>query len=655
MGNNIRSSSRPKALAPSIPMPPLADAMDAVHLSVDRFCLLAGVEALAEMMEEDATTVCGARHRRHGDRRGYRWGHTQSEIGYHGGRVKVQRPRVRDHAGKEVGLESWQVLRDGNLLLEWALNLMVLNVSTRKYHRAVRLPEGDLAKARGDGTSKSAVSRRFVALSRKKMKAWLASDLSELDLLVIQIDGLHVGDHVLVAAIGVDGNGDKHVLAVVEGATENTVVVQALIDNLLARGLDPTLPRLFIVDGAKALSKAIRNTFGVAAAIQRCQVHKGRNIIERLPLHLHASVKKALRQAWDQDDADKAERLLRNLARRLEHEEPGVSGSILEGLEEILTVIRLGLPHELRRSLACTNIIENALGTVRQVTRNVKRWRNAEMALRWTAAGLLEAQKTFRRLKAYRQLPILRNALQEHLRKAHADSAIETIMKAAQHHQPATPAPRISTEIGTSPFDRLDRYRSWCRPVPARSSLLRGGLAERLGLEVVRRGDLQQLQVVGPFEHVVGDTGRLEDAGAGLGQGLAASVIPEPHPALEDVNQLEVDLVVAVQPDLGAVRGLGLDDMGVVAPVGRAVDAEVAVDELGPQPVADEAAVLGMDDGKLLCDFTHLPGSLIGSIGGHTRSRTHKFEAKSALMRVGRRRDSCRRVCRIGLRRRGSV
>ena len=276
MGKNIRSSSSPQALATSFPMPPLADAMDAVRLSVDRFCLLAGVEALAEMMEEDATTVCGARHRRHGNRRGYRWGHTQSEIGYHGGRVKVQRPRVRDHAGKEVGLESWQVLRDGNLLLEWALNLMVLNVSTRKYHRAVRLPEGNLAKARGDGTSKSAVSRRFVALSRKKMKAWLASDLSELDLLVIQIDGLHVGDHVLVAAIGVDGNGDKHVLAV--------------------------------VDGAKALSKAIRNTFGVAAAIQRCQVHKGRNIIERLPLHLHASVKKALRQAWDQDDADKCQR-----------------------------------------------------------------------------------------------------------------------------------------------------------------------------------------------------------------------------------------------------------------------------------------------------------------------------------------------------------
>ena len=228
-----------------------------------------------------------------------------------------------------------------------------------------------------------------------------------------------------MAAIGVDGNGDKHVLAVVEGATENTVVVQALIDNLLARGLEPTLPRLFIV-GRESAKRSETPSVG-----RRQRFHKGRNIIERRPQHLHASVKKALRQAWDQDDANKAERLLRNLVRRLEHEEPGVSGSILEGLEEILTVIRLGLPHELRRSLACTNIVENALGTVRQVTRNVKRWRHAEMALRWTAAGLLEAQKTFRRLKAYRQLPILRNALQEHLRKAQADSAIETIMKAA--------------------------------------------------------------------------------------------------------------------------------------------------------------------------------------------------------------------------------
>ncbi len=330
-----------------------------------------------------------------------------------------------------MSLPSWQALSDPDLLRAWATNLMVLGVSTRKYRRAVRLPEGDLPVAKGDATSKSAVSRRFVALTRKKLKAWLASDLSALDLLVIQIDGLHVGDHVLVAAVGVDGRGDKHVLGIAEGATENAATVQALLDNLIVRGLDPSLPRLFIVDGAKALSKAIRNTFGIAAAIQRCQVHKGRNITERLDEHLHAGVKKTLRQAWDQDDADKAERLLKNLARRLEHEQPGVSASILEGLDEILTVIRLGLPRELRRSLACTNAIENALGTVRTVSRNVKRWRNAEMALRWTAAGLIEAQKTFRRLKAYRHLPILKNALEDHMQRAKAKSALDTIKEAA--------------------------------------------------------------------------------------------------------------------------------------------------------------------------------------------------------------------------------
>jgi len=433
MTKTISRNNGQKAFDRPLPMavPTVAEAMQDVRQSMDRFCLLAGIEALAEMLEEDSVALCGPRHRRSAARQGYRWGTTRSAIAYHGGKVKVPRPRVRSLTGEEMVLESWASVSDGKLLDHWALNLALLSVSTRKYGRAVRLPEGDLPAAAGDGTSKSAVSRRFVALSRKKMKAWLSTDLSDLDLMVIQIDGIHVGDHVLIAAIGVDGEGEKHVLGVIEGATENKVVVQALLDNLIGRGLDPQVPRLFIVDGAKALARAIRNSFGHAAAIQRCQIHKGRNIIERLDEGLKPSVKKALRQAWDQEDASKAERLLRNLARRLEHEAPSVSRSILEGLDEILTVIRLGLPPELRRSLACTNIIENALGTVRQTSRNVKRWRNAEMALRWTAAGLLEAKKTFRRLKAYRQLPILRRALDEHMRRQQKQSALEAIMQAA--------------------------------------------------------------------------------------------------------------------------------------------------------------------------------------------------------------------------------
>ena len=399
MTKTTRNSRLSKLLEIPLPLlpPALPEAFDDLRMSVDRFCLLAGVETLGEMLDEDSEVLCGARHARTAERQGHRWGTTQSEIAYHGGKVKLTRPRVRDLAGKEMSLPSWELLSDPALLQSWAMNIMLLTVSTRKYAGAVRLPgeaSGDLPARAGDATSKSAVSRRFVAMTRKKLKAFLASDLSDLDLLVIQIDGLHVGDHVLLAAIGIDGAGEKHVLGLAEGATENAATVQALLDNLTARGLDPEVPRLFIVDGAKALSKAIKRTFGPVAALQRCQVHKGRNIIERLDESLHAGVKKALRQAWDQDDAEKAERLMKNLARRLETEAPGVSASILEGLDEILTVIRLGLPPKLRRSLACTNAIENALGTVRMVQHNVKRWRNAEMALRWTAAGLLEAQKT---------------------------------------------------------------------------------------------------------------------------------------------------------------------------------------------------------------------------------------------------------------------
>ena len=349
-----------------------------------------------------------------------------------GVQVEFERPRVRRRDGGEVTLPSWEAALSEDLLGKWALNLMLINVSTRKFGRAVRLPEGDVPAPNGAGVSKSAVSRRFVALSAERMKQWMAADLSNLDLLIIQIDGIHIDeDLMLLAAVGIDGNGEKHPLGVIEGATENTAVVQALLDNLVGRGLEAAVCRLFIIDGAKALSKAIRNTFGRHTPIQRCQVHKARNITERLAKPLHASVRKALRQAWELDDADKAERLIKNLARRLEHDAPGVAASILEGLDEILTVTRLGLPVELRRSLACTNIIENMNGTIRQVCRNVKRWRDAKMALRWTGAAMLEAAKGFRRLKAHKQLPILRAALAAHQASHSINPDLEQKAKAA--------------------------------------------------------------------------------------------------------------------------------------------------------------------------------------------------------------------------------
>jgi putative transposase len=416
----------PIALAPRLEL-----AWQDVDSSFDRFCLMAGIGAMEQLLCEDAQQLAGPRHGRGGDRRGQRWGMTKGKIGFHGGKVAVRRPRVRSD-GHEVALPTWTAAQAEDWLGRWAMNLMLINVSTRKLRRAVRLPEGDLSAIAGDGTSKSAASRRFVALSAERMAEWMSSDLSQVDLLVIQIDGLHIGnDLVLVAALGIDGEGHKHPLGLIEGATENAAVVQALIDNLIERGLDPKVCRLFIVDGAKALSKVIRSTFGRHTPIQRCQIHKARNVIERLPKPLRASVRRALRQAWELDDANKAERLLRNLARRLEQEAPGVGASILEGLDEILTVNRLRLPAKLRRSLACTNSIENMMGTVRRVCRNVKRWRNAAMALRWTAAGMLEAAKGFRRLKAYKHLPALRAALAAHQLKHTTRNKLEQNLKAA--------------------------------------------------------------------------------------------------------------------------------------------------------------------------------------------------------------------------------
>jgi transposase-like protein len=408
-----------------------AEAWQDVGASFERFCLTAGLATLAGMMEEDAAQLCGPRYGRGDGTDGYRWGKTRGKVGFHGGKVAVDRPRVRARDGGELALPSWEAALREDLLGQWALNLMLINVSTRKFGRAVRLPAGDIPSPIGAGVSKSATSRRFVALSAERMKEWMAADLSALDLLAIQIDGIHIEeDLILLAAVGIDSTGGKHPLGVIEGASENAAVAQALLDNLVGRGLDPAVCRLFIIDGAKALSKAIRNTFGRHTPIQRCQVHKARNIAERLPKPLHGSVRKALRQAWELDDADKAEKLIRNLARRLEREAPGGSASILEGIDEILTVTRLGLPAELRRSLACTNIIENMNGTIRSVCRNVKRWQDASMALRWTSAAMLEAAKAFRRLKAHSQLPALRSALAAHHAK-HNLSKLEQHTKAA--------------------------------------------------------------------------------------------------------------------------------------------------------------------------------------------------------------------------------
>jgi len=269
---NKNSTSANRVVSPA-----LRPALEQVTASFERFCLLAGLDTLNRLMEWDATALCGPRHGRGAERQAHRWGRTKGRLGFHGGRIEVVRPRVRGRDGKEIVLPSWERAQAEDWLGPWAMNLMLLGVSTRRFGRAVRLPEADVPAGPGSGVSKSAASRRFVALSAERLVEWLSADLSGLDLLVVQIDGMHVTDEVmLVAAVGIDGEGRKHPLGLVEGATENAAVVQALLDDLMARGLDPAVPRLFIIDGSKALARAIRRTFGENAPIQRCQVRKAR-------------------------------------------------------------------------------------------------------------------------------------------------------------------------------------------------------------------------------------------------------------------------------------------------------------------------------------------------------------------------------------------
>jgi putative transposase len=393
----------------------IEEAWQAVGDCFGRFCLTAGVEALQAMCEDDVTDLCGEPHARSKERKGRRWGTTSGKIAFQGGLVDVERPRVRGLSGAEIPLPNWLAATSEDWLGRNAMNLMLLGVATRRYGRAVRIPGGPLARVNGDATSKSAVSRKFVAVSQQKLDDWLASDISKLDLLAIQIDGLHVADEiVLLGAIGIDASGEKHILGLVEGATENAAATQALLDSLIGRGLDPKVARLFILDGAKALSAAVKRTFGKLALIQRCQIHKGRNIAERCPKKHLAEVRQVLRDAWELDDAAEAARRIKDLAKKLAREAPGTAASLLEGLDELVTVCRLKLPKDLRRSLASTNAIENMQGTVRRVCRNVKRWRDASMALRWAAAGMQEAMSGFRRLKGYKHLPALKAALAEH-------------------------------------------------------------------------------------------------------------------------------------------------------------------------------------------------------------------------------------------------
>jgi transposase-like protein len=369
-----------------------------------------GLAVLDELFEAEVTRLAGPKGQHDPDRRVYRHGHEPRQVTLGGRRVQVNKPRVRSVTEQEVELRTFRTFAKRDLLTEAALGRILAGLSTRHYAAGLE-PVGEVeAKA----TSKSTISQRFIQGTQQQLAELFGRDLSQLDLVAMFIDGVEIDEHCVVVALGVDAEGRKHPLGLWEGTTENKTVCNALLGNLIERGLHADQPRLFVLDGAKALRAAVLSTFGTYAVIHRCREHKRRNVLDHLPQVERTFVSRKLQKAWSEPDAKRAESQLRTLAKHLETNHPGAAASLLEGLEDTLTVTRLGLSGTLLDTFKTTNPVESMISIARDVTGNVKRWRNGKMVVRWMAAGLLVAEKRFRRVKGYRDMPVLRVALHRH-------------------------------------------------------------------------------------------------------------------------------------------------------------------------------------------------------------------------------------------------
>ncbi len=378
-----------------------------------------GLQVMAAMFAEDAERLCGPQSQHNPGRAGYRHGSEAGSVTLGGRRVPVTRPRVRAADGSgELHLPAYDLFSSTEVLSRLAMEKMLAGLSSRRYTAGLE-PAGQVIEDRAAATSKSAVSRRFVAATETALGELMSKRLDDLDLVAFMVDGVHFGEHTCVVALGIGIDGTKHPLAVEEGSTENTTLVTGLITGLRERGLDVTKPILAVLDGAKALSRAVKDVFD-KPLIHRCQQHKIRNVRDRLPEKMRTVVERRMRQAYHAESALKAEAELQALAAELDKTHPGAAASLREGMAETLTILRLGVPPTLARTLRSTNPIESMIEICREHSKNVKRWRDGTMALRWCAAGMLEADHQFRRVNGHLHLPKLRTALEAHFKNVSA-------------------------------------------------------------------------------------------------------------------------------------------------------------------------------------------------------------------------------------------
>jgi transposase-like protein len=380
---------------------PLAEIVGLLQDGVGHLLREAGLSLMNLVMEEEVRHLAGERHEQHEGRLAHRWGKEDGYCVVDGQKVAIKRTRLRNKENREQRLGSYEIFQRSGPLQKTVWEKMMRGLSTRNYGAVVK----EFQQAYG--IEKSAVSENFIEASREKVKELIERPLGELRLCAVLIDGTPFKDRQMIVALGIGCDGTKTVLGLREGATENATVVGALLSDLIERGLDFTTPRLYILDGGKALHAAVRRHAGEAAFIQRCQVHKKRNVVDHLPDEYKADVRRKLQNAYSMVKYGDAKRALERLHRELMDLNPSAARSLEEGMEETLTVHKLHVPDQLRRTLSSTNVIESAFSIVETVCRNVKRWKAGDQIERWVGSGLLVAERQFRKVIGFRQIPLL--------------------------------------------------------------------------------------------------------------------------------------------------------------------------------------------------------------------------------------------------------
>ena len=413
----VRLADTPDAAAlPDLPEEirlALADIAGAAREGLMVMSVAAGLAVMAAMFEAEMSEACGPRGKHDAGRAAVRHGTGRGSVTLGGRKVAVTRPRARTVDGHEVPLTSYTHFAAEDLLTEVMMERMLAGVATRRHARTAE-PVGEKVSGTQKSVSKSAISRRFVRQTETALGQLMGRELTELDITVLMLDGEHMAERCVVVALAITADGTKVPVGLWDGSTENKTVVRALLADLVSRGLGFDDGLLVVIDGAKALSAAVREVFGAKALIQRCTLHKRRNVAEHLPDKDKAWVEAKLVKAFNHPDPDTGLRNAKSLAAELNKSYPSAAASLREGLEEMSTVARLGIDGHLAKTLTTSNPVESTISIARATNRNVTRWRDGQMVLRWTAAGMLNAERSFRRIKGHKQMPQLIAALKRH-------------------------------------------------------------------------------------------------------------------------------------------------------------------------------------------------------------------------------------------------